>query len=64
MHVPGQGRLVTQMYIEGEPLNDRDGVLNRIRDPKARQSVIIPLLAAQAPEPGALHGRFDIVVAA
>jgi protocatechuate 3,4-dioxygenase, beta subunit len=64
VHVPGQGRLVTQMYIEGETLNARDGVLNRIRDPNARRSVIVPLLAAQSPEPGALHGQFDIVVAA
>lgn len=64
VHVPGQGRLVTQMYIEGEPLNARDGVLNGIRDPSARGSVIVPLLAAQSPEPGTLHGRFDIVVAA
>lgn len=64
VHVPGQGRLVTQMYIEGEPLNARDGVLNGIRDPSARRSVIVPLLAGSSPEPGALHGRFDIVVAA
>ncbi|MBO1908441.1 protocatechuate 3,4-dioxygenase [Microvirga sp. 3-52] len=64
VHVPGQGRLVTQMYVEGEPLNARDGVLNGIRDPNARRSVIVPLLATQSPEPGALHGRFDIVVAA
>lgn len=64
VHVPGHGRLVTQMYIEGEPLNSRDGVLHRIRDPLARRSVIIPLLSAQAPEPGALHGQFDIVVPA
>jgi protocatechuate 3,4-dioxygenase, beta subunit len=63
VHVPGQGRLVTQMYIEGEPLNARDGVLNSIRDPQARLSVIVPLASRQSPEPGALHGRFDIVVA-
>lgn len=63
VHVPGQGRLVTQMYIEGEPLNARDGVLNGIRDPNARRSVIVPLLAAQSPEAGALHGQFDIIVA-
>jgi protocatechuate 3,4-dioxygenase beta subunit len=63
VHVPGQGRLVTQMYIEGEPLNARDGVLNRIRDPQARRSVIVPLASGQVPEPGALQGRFDIVVA-
>lgn len=64
VHVPGQGRLVTQMYIEGEPLNARDGVLNRIRDPQARRSVIVSLASGQVSEPGALHGRFDIIVAA
>ncbi|WP_201833666.1 protocatechuate 3,4-dioxygenase [Microvirga zambiensis] len=64
VHVPGQGRLVTQMYIEGEPLNARDGVLNRIRDPLARNSVIVPLASGQLSEPGALQGHFDIVVAA
>ena len=63
VHVPGQGRLVTQMYIDGEPLNARDGVLNSIRDPQARRSVIIHLAPGQIPEAGALQGRFDIVVA-
>jgi len=62
VHVPGQGRLVTQMYIEGEPLNSRDGPLNSIRDPRARGSLIVPLTALRAPEPGALRGQFDIVV--
>ncbi len=64
VRVPGQGRLITQMYIEGEALNSRDGVLNRIRDSQARRSVIVPLTPGQSPEPGALQGRFDIVVAA
>jgi protocatechuate 3,4-dioxygenase beta subunit len=64
VHVPGQGRLVTQMYIEGEPLNARDGVLNRIRDPLARNSVIVPLASGQLSEASALQGHFDIVVAA
>lgn len=63
LHVPGQGRLVTQMYIEGEPQNARDGVLNSIRDASARRSLIVPLVPGQASEPGALAGRFDIVVA-
>ena len=64
VHVPGQGRLVTQMYIEGEPLNARDGLLNSIRDPRARRSVIVDLMPAPEAEPGALRGRFDIVVEA
>jgi protocatechuate 3,4-dioxygenase beta subunit len=63
VHVPGHGRLVTQMYVDGEPLNSRDGVLNSIRDLSARRSVIVPLVSGQSPEPGALSGHFDIVVA-
>jgi protocatechuate 3,4-dioxygenase, beta subunit len=61
--VPGQGRLVTQMYIEGEPLNERDGVLRGIRDARARSSVIVALAPSRA-EAGALQGRFDIVLPA
>jgi len=64
IHVPGQGRLITQMYIRGEPLNARDGVLNSIRDARARDSVMVPLAAGQSPEPGTLQGQFDIVVSA
>jgi protocatechuate 3,4-dioxygenase beta subunit len=60
--VPGHGRLVTQMYVEGEPLNARDGVLNGIRDQRARQSVIVRLEPAPRLEAGALTGTFDIVV--
>jgi protocatechuate 3,4-dioxygenase, beta subunit len=64
VHVPGQGRLVTQMYIEGEPQNSRDGPLNSISDSRARQSLIVALAAAQSAESGALQGTFDIVVPA
>jgi len=62
VHVPGRGRLVTQMYIDGETQNARDGVLNSIRDPNARRSVIVPLVPEFGGEPGVLRGRFDIVV--
>ena len=64
VHVPGQGRLVTQMYIEGEPMNARDGLLNSIRGEQARRSVIVSLSSQLAPEQGTLHGHFDIVVEA
>lgn len=60
--VPGAGRFVTQMYVEGEPLNARDGILNAIRDPAARRSVIVPLAPADAVEPGAVRGTFDVVL--
>ena len=55
-------RLVTQMYVEGEPLNARDEILNSIRDAQARRSVIVRLDPAPDLEPGALQGRFDIVL--
>lgn len=38
---PGANPLVTQMYFAGEPLNARDGILNRIRNPEARAGVIV-----------------------
>ena len=64
VHVPGQGRLVTQMYIDGEPLNERDGLFNSIRDPRARRSLLVSLTPSAQAEPGALQGHFDIVVPA
>lgn len=62
--IKGQGfdRLVTQMYVEGEPDNARDGLLRRVRDPAARASLIVPLAAAPQVETGALAGTFDIVL--
>src|ERR1051326_8601474 len=34
---PGRPPLVTQMYVAGEPLNERDPVLREVRDPAARE---------------------------
>lgn len=62
VHAPGAGRLTTQMYIAGERQNATDGLLNGIRDRAARESVIVRLEAADALEPGALKGNFDIVL--
>lgn len=59
---PGRPRLVTQMYVAGEPGNARDGVYNAIRDPAARALVTVVLDKAPNLEPDALAGRFDIVL--
>jgi protocatechuate 3,4-dioxygenase beta subunit len=60
--MPGRRRFITQMYVEGEPGNERDGVLLGVRDPAARARLIVPL--RPAPELGreALAGEFDIVL--
>jgi protocatechuate 3,4-dioxygenase beta subunit len=55
--------LITQMYVAGEPLNERDGLFNRIRDPEQRASVLVTLAPAPEVEAGALAGRFDLVIA-
>lgn len=59
---PGFEGWTTQMYVAGEPLNDGDFVLGRIRDPAARARVIVPFAPAPDIEPGALAARFDIVL--
>jgi protocatechuate 3,4-dioxygenase beta subunit len=58
---PGARRFITQMYVEGEPGNARDFLLNSVRDPAARATLIVPLQPS-ASDPGALAGRFDIVL--
>ena len=59
---PGRAPLITQMYVEGEPLNRRDGILNGIRDARQRDSVIVKLEPGDRLEDQALVGSFDIVL--
>jgi protocatechuate 3,4-dioxygenase beta subunit len=58
----GSAPFVTQFYVAGEPLNDRDGLLNAIRDPRARAAVILPFLPADRIEPRAVLAQGDIVL--
>jgi protocatechuate 3,4-dioxygenase, beta subunit len=54
--------LVTQMYLRGEPMNERDGVFRAIRDPDQRDSVLVALAPAPDVEAGAEAGTFDLVI--
>jgi protocatechuate 3,4-dioxygenase beta subunit len=56
--------LVTQLYMAGAPDNARDGLLNSIRDARARQSLIAPFDPDPTATRGELLARFDIVLAA
>jgi protocatechuate 3,4-dioxygenase, beta subunit len=58
----GMEKFTTQCYVKGEPDNARDGVLNGIRDPKARASVIIDFAPVKASRIGELAARFDIML--
>lgn len=58
----GRELLTTQCYIKGEPQNERDGVLRGVRDPKARESLIVDFAPIPASKIGELGAKFDIVV--
>jgi len=51
----------TQMYIAGSPDNERDFLLSRVRDARARNSLIVNLEPSPT-EGSELVGRFDIVL--
>lgn len=54
--------LTTQLYVQGEPLNGSDGVLNGISNVAARSSVIAPFAAVPESKAGELAARFDIIL--
>lgn len=56
--------LTTQMYVAGEPLNDSDFILGRIRDPEQRARVIVPLEPSGSGASQGLIGVFDIALGA
>jgi len=58
----GRDKWTTQCYIKGEPRNAQDGVLRGIRDPKARESVIVDFTPIPDSHIGELSARFDIVL--
>ena len=62
IEVKGRDRFGTQCYIKGEELNAQDGILNSIRDAKARDSVIVDFAPVPDSRIGELAARFDIVL--
>lgn len=58
----GRDKFTTQCYIEGEPQNEKDGVLRGIRDEKARKSVIVPFSPLKSSRIGELAAKFDVVL--
>jgi protocatechuate 3,4-dioxygenase, beta subunit len=56
--------LTTQMYVKGEPLNEKDGILRRVTDPKERAALLVDFMPAPKSRIGELAARFDIVLGA
>ncbi len=60
--VKGRNRFTTQCYIQGYPMNARDGVLNRIEDARQRASVIVPFRPIEGSRIGELSAEFNVVL--
>jgi len=48
--------------VKGDPRNARDGLLRRIKDEKARQSLIVDFKPLAGSKIGELTANFDIVL--
>lgn len=54
--------LTTQFYIKGEQLNDRDGILQSIRDAAARETVISDYTPLPGSTTGEVQARYEVVL--
>jgi len=58
----GQDRWTTQCYVRGESQNERDWLFNRIKDPAARDSILVDFAPMEDSLIGELQAQFDIVL--
>jgi protocatechuate 3,4-dioxygenase, beta subunit len=60
--VKGQDAFTTQCYVKDHPNNARDGILNSIRDPQAKASILVDFAPIKESKVGELAAKFDIVL--
>jgi protocatechuate 3,4-dioxygenase beta subunit len=58
----GKELLTTQLYIEGHPGNEKDGIWKGIKDEKLRKSITVPFAPLKGSRIGELAARFDVVL--
>jgi protocatechuate 3,4-dioxygenase beta subunit len=58
----GRRIFTTQLFINGHPQNERDGILRAIRDPVARQTVLVDFKTLPDSKIGELAANFEIVI--
>ncbi|HUY31480.1 MAG TPA: protocatechuate 3,4-dioxygenase [Pirellulales bacterium] len=58
----GKKRFTTQCYVKGEAANDRDFIFKSIRDPKARDAVLVDFAPIKESKTGELAAKFDVVL--
>lgn len=60
--VKSKTKFTTQCFVKDEPRNERDGVLNEVREPRQRASVVVPFTAMPSSRIGELTAKFDIIL--
>ena len=58
----GRELLTTQLFVNGHPQNQRDGIFQAIRDPIAKELVLVDFRPLRESRIGELSARFDIVL--
>lgn len=58
----GKRVLTTQCYVKNEPRNQKDFILQRVKDTKARDSLVVPFNPLKDTKLGEVSARFDIVL--
>jgi protocatechuate 3,4-dioxygenase beta subunit len=58
----GKRNLTTQLYVKGEPLNEKDGIFKAIRNPRDREALLVEFKPARMSRVGEQTARFDIVL--
>src|SRR5437867_5140027 len=60
--IKSKDKFTTQCYVKGHPGNAKDGILNSIRDPKAKAAILVDFAPLKNSRAGELGARFDIVL--
>jgi protocatechuate 3,4-dioxygenase beta subunit len=58
----GREKWTTQLFVKGDPGNEKDSLYRNIRDPKARESVTVDFAPVKGSRIGELAARFDMVM--
>jgi protocatechuate 3,4-dioxygenase beta subunit len=58
----GREMWTTQCYIKGDPNNERDGILQSVRDVKLRNALIVDFAPIKESRIGELAANFDVVM--
>ena len=58
----GKRLLTTQCYIKGEPRNKMDFILNKIKDPRVKEYLLVPFTPVKGSKIGEVSAKFDIVL--